>query len=258
MDGGGRLDQPLMRSGQSAAKQVGAPVDEPSRTRASADQPRRRESRFAGLSGYRRLTGRWAARIAHLPRGAGVAGSILLIAAALGYGAVAGQHVPAVIDWFKDARDVAANALGFRIAAISLTGEKEVSREEVLTTAGVTGRASLLFLDADARAHAADGESVDRRCRRAQALSGPPADHDHRAARFCALAEGRPAQRHRRRRHGARAVRRGPLSRPAAGRRHVAPNARPRIFSPSSTVIRTSGRRCARRSWWPSGAGICG
>ncbi len=75
---------------------------------------------------------------------------MLLIAAALGYGAVRGQHVPAVTDWLKDARDVAANSLGFRIAAISLAGEKEVSREEVLTTAGVTGRASLLFLDADA------------------------------------------------------------------------------------------------------------
>ena len=55
-----------------------------------------------------------------------------------------------MIDWTKDARDIAANSLGFRIAAISLSGEKEVSREEILTTAGVTGRASLLFLDADA------------------------------------------------------------------------------------------------------------
>ncbi len=44
----------------------------------------------------------------------------------------------------------AANSLGFRIAAISLSGQKEVSREEILTTAGVTGHASLLFLDADA------------------------------------------------------------------------------------------------------------
>jgi cell division protein FtsQ len=150
MDGGGRLDQPLMRSGQLAAKPVGAPPDEPSRTRAPADQQRRRESRFAGFSSYRRLTGRWAATIAHLPRGVGVVGSVLLIAGALAYGAVAGQHVSAVIDWTKDGRDIAANTLGFRIAAISLTGEKEVSREEVLTTAGVTGRASLLFLDADA------------------------------------------------------------------------------------------------------------
>ena len=84
------------------------------------------------------------------PPGLGIAASILLLAATLGYGAVAGDHVPALVDWFKDTRDAAANAAGFRIAAISLTGPKEVSREEVLTTAGVTGRASLLFLDADA------------------------------------------------------------------------------------------------------------
>jgi cell division protein FtsQ len=150
MDGGGRLDQPLTRSGQSAAKPVGAPHDEPSRPRAPADQRRRRDSRLVAFASNRRLTGRWAAKIAHLPRGAGVVGSTLLIAGALVYGAVAGQHVPAVIDWAKDARDIPANALGFRIAAISLSGEKEVSREEILTTAGVTGRASLLFLDADA------------------------------------------------------------------------------------------------------------
>lgn len=150
MDGGGRLDQPLTRSGQSAAKPVGAPHDEPSRTRAPADQPRRREIRFSASLGYRRLIGRWAAKVAHLPRGAGVIGSILLIAGALVYGAVAGQHVSEVLDWTKNARDLAANTLGFRIAAISLSGEKEVSREEILTTAGVTGRASLLFLDADA------------------------------------------------------------------------------------------------------------
>ena len=141
MDGGGRLDQPLMRPRQSAARQSGAPNDEPRRTRAPADLA---HHRFLQLSAY------CTAKIARLPRGAGVAGSVLLIAGALGYGAVAGQHVPAVLDWTQNARDIAANSLGFRIAAISLTGEREVSREEVLTTAGVTGRASLLFLDADA------------------------------------------------------------------------------------------------------------
>ncbi len=120
MDGGGRLDQPLMRPGQSAAKSL--------------------------------LRGRWTSRIARLPlpRGIGTAGLILLLAGTLGYGAVAGQHLPTILGWCKDTRDIAANMLGFRIAAISLTGQKEVSREEVLTTAGVTGRASLLFFDADA------------------------------------------------------------------------------------------------------------
>jgi cell division protein FtsQ len=85
-----------------------------------------------------------------LPSGIGIAGSVLLLAGALGYGVVKGQHLPDLITWFKDARDTAANSVGLRIAAISLTGSKEVSREEILTTAGVTGRASLLFLDADA------------------------------------------------------------------------------------------------------------
>ena len=157
MDGGGRLDQPLKRSRQSAARQIGAPHDEPVRAHASVSRRRRQnylqayfQDYFQAFSRYRRLIARWAAKIARLPRGAGVAGSVLLIAGALAYGAVAGQHVPALMDWLKDARDVAANVLGFRIAAISLSGEKEVSREEILTTAGVTGRASLLFLDADA------------------------------------------------------------------------------------------------------------
>ena len=95
---------------------------------------------------------RWIARLRRLPlpSGIGVAGTVLLIAGALGYGVVRGQHLPDVIDWFKDTRDAAANSVGFRIVAVSLTGSKEVSREEILTTAGVTGRASLLFLDADA------------------------------------------------------------------------------------------------------------
>jgi cell division protein FtsQ len=91
------------------------------------------------------------ARIVRLPpRGVGIAASLVLLASALGYGVIKGQHLPDVIDWGKDARDAAANSLGFRIAEVSLSGEKEVSREEILTTAGVTGRASLLFLDADA------------------------------------------------------------------------------------------------------------
>src|SRR6202051_1497685 len=139
MDGGGRLDQPLVRRGKSDARQLGALGDEPGSARRHAE-PIRRRARH------------WGERLMEmpLPRGVGIAGSILLLAATLGYGTVAGQHVPDVANWFKDARDIAANSLGFRIAAIALAGEKEVSREEVLTTAGVTGRASLLFLDADA------------------------------------------------------------------------------------------------------------
>jgi cell division protein FtsQ len=83
------------------------------------------------------------------PRGAGIAASALLVIASLTYGVIQGGHVPVIVDHLKDARDAAANALGFRIAAVALSGQKEVSREEVLATAGVTGRSSLLFLDVD-------------------------------------------------------------------------------------------------------------
>ncbi|MBV1696846.1 MAG: cell division protein FtsQ/DivIB [Hyphomicrobiales bacterium] len=143
MDGGGRLDQPLTRSRPDAAEDLGAPI-------AGRSHPRAFD-RFAGFTNYRRRFGRWRSRIVRAPpSGVGVAASALLLAATLGYGVIAGNHAAEVVAWLKDARDEAASALGFGIAAVSLTGPKEVSREEVLATAGVTARASLLFLDADA------------------------------------------------------------------------------------------------------------
>jgi len=149
MDGGGRLDQSLMRSGVLQAGEAGASYDEPEASRANA-APRRRFARPAWFAACGGFAVRWRSRLARLPSGLGFAGAVLLIAGALGYGVVKGGHVADVVAWFKNARDVAANTVGFRIVAISLTGAKEVSREEILTTAGVTGRASLLFLDADA------------------------------------------------------------------------------------------------------------
>src|SRR5260370_24958277 len=55
-----------------------------------------------------------------------------------------------IVDTLKDWRDAGANSLGFRIAAVSFSGEKHVSRAEILAAAGVTGRTSLLFLDVEA------------------------------------------------------------------------------------------------------------
>lgn len=85
-----------------------------------------------------------------LPRGAGMAGSAVLIGGSLVYGSIAGGHVAVLTHELAGLRDDAANGLGFNVASIALTGEKEVSREEILATAGITGRTSLLFLDADA------------------------------------------------------------------------------------------------------------
>jgi len=87
-----------------------------------------------------------------LPRGAGLAASAAIILASVSYGIVRGGHLPVIIDEFKGVRDRAANAAGLRIAAVALSGNKHLTREEVLAAAGVDGRASLLFLDvADAR-----------------------------------------------------------------------------------------------------------
>jgi cell division protein FtsQ len=82
-----------------------------------------------------------------LPRGAGIAAAVIIMMAGLGYGMVRGDHVPAIVEAFKDARDQAANAAGFRIVALSVTGQRHLSREEILAVANVTGRTSLLFLD---------------------------------------------------------------------------------------------------------------
>ena len=58
-----------------------------------------------------------------------------------------------VIAELRDFRDAVANAVGFRITSIALAGQRRLTREEILTTAGITGRSSLLFLDAaEARA----------------------------------------------------------------------------------------------------------
>ena len=95
MDGGGRLDQPLMRSGPKATEEVGAPYD--------GQRRQLRALRFAWGIGYRRRIGRWNLRIP--PPGVGIAGSVLLLAATLGYGAIAGGHVADVVNWLKDARD---------------------------------------------------------------------------------------------------------------------------------------------------------
>jgi cell division protein FtsQ len=148
MDGGGRLDQPLKRSGQSATRWFGAPVDEPDCARVEADQDPANAS-FGFFIGGRRAR-HWAARLAQIPQGAGVAGSLLLLGATLSYGAIVGGHVAAVTDWLKSARDNAANALGFGIAAVSVSGGSQVGREQALAVAGVTGRSSLLFFDAEA------------------------------------------------------------------------------------------------------------
>jgi cell division protein FtsQ len=99
---------------------------------------------------WRRLAQRWlAVIIEHAPpRGAGVAAAALLLLGSLSYGVIRGEHTPAIAARVQQICDAVANAAGFGISEIALSGEHDVSREEILTTAGITGSSSLLFLDA--------------------------------------------------------------------------------------------------------------
>jgi cell division protein FtsQ len=91
----------------------------------------------------------WTTRLGNLkaPRWAGVAASALFVGAGIAYGVVKGDHVAMIVDALTDTRDAVADAAGFGIAAVSLSGEHHVSRDRILAAAGVTERTSLLFLD---------------------------------------------------------------------------------------------------------------
>jgi cell division protein FtsQ len=152
MDGGGRLDQPLMRSRPLAAEVGDAPDDEASSPRADNRLHQNLIERVIALADYRSSLRRSGARMVRSlsPSGSALAIATVLLAASVGYRVVAGGHLADVATWTKTARDEVANAVGLRIAAVSVSGSKEVSREEILTTAGVGGRISLPFLDAAA------------------------------------------------------------------------------------------------------------
>ena len=90
----------------------------------------------------------WSERPADATRG-GHRSFAIPVLAALAYGTVVGDHVPAIVGAFHDARDAAANAAGFRILSVAVSGERQISREQVLAAVGVTGNSSLLFFDVD-------------------------------------------------------------------------------------------------------------
>jgi cell division protein FtsQ len=135
MDGRGRIAQP-----RSPRPRWGAP---------------RLAVGFAVPVWLRRLARRYLGPITewNVPRGLGIVASALLVLGSIGYGAVKGDHVTALVEELKNARDVAANAAGFRVAEVAIAGRRLLTDQEVLAAAGVTDRTSLLFLDvAEARA----------------------------------------------------------------------------------------------------------
>lgn len=127
MDDRGRIARPV---GQTA----GAPAVRPRGVRAP------RGWRSFAISLIRR---------ARLPRGAGIAATAVFLSASAGAGVVIGGHLPAVLSSLQQARDAAANAAGFEVAAVAVSGLKQVSREQILSAAGISDESSLLFLDVE-------------------------------------------------------------------------------------------------------------
>ena len=147
--------------------------------------------------------------------------------------------------------------MGMRIATVSLSGQRQVSREEIFAAAGVTDHSSLLFLDvADARARLEAipwiAEATVRKLypdrlqititeREPFALWQQQGKVKVIAADGTVLAEKVEPRLASLPSWSATARRRGRAT-----------------SSRCSTSIRRSATRCARRSTSPSGAGTCG
>jgi cell division protein FtsQ len=146
MDGRGRIAQSLIRIARLRARPPtgGAVLRAPPRPQHVIEP--------MPATGFRRLLQRCWIRLirVRLPRGAGAAAATTLILGGLAYGVVKGEHMPVIVEFLEDARDQAANTVGFSITDLTVTGHNQLTKEEVLASARVTGRSSLLFLDADA------------------------------------------------------------------------------------------------------------
>ncbi len=84
-----------------------------------------------------------------LPRRVGISMTVLLLIGSCGLGIVKGGHLQDFITAVSDARNAMANSAGFRITSVVINGRKQLSQDEILAVGGVSGRSSLLFLDAD-------------------------------------------------------------------------------------------------------------
>jgi cell division protein FtsQ len=146
MDGAGRLARSLRSLGPQAdlkAAAIGAVVllrEWLGRRRAAAKpRPQREHPPHRLIALLER----------HLPNRVGVTATVLLLLGSAGFGIVKGGHVEELTSALSDTRNAIANSAGFRITAVAINGRKQLTQDEVLAIGGVTGRSSLLFLDAE-------------------------------------------------------------------------------------------------------------
>jgi cell division protein FtsQ len=85
----------------------------------------------------------------YLPRRLGISMTVMVLAGATALGIVKGGHLQDFITAVSDTRNALANSAGFRITSVVINGRKQLSQDEILGIGGISGRSSLLFLDAD-------------------------------------------------------------------------------------------------------------
>ncbi len=148
MDGRRRLAEPVT-DGASRRPAAGAGPGH-AVARSAVGTSLRRARMDVARGAFDRWLHRWFGPLLSwpIPRGAGVAAAAALLLVSISFGVVRGGHLPAVTDELAGIADSAANAAGFRITSLALSGQRQLTREDILASAGITGRTSLLFLDA--------------------------------------------------------------------------------------------------------------
>jgi cell division protein FtsQ len=251
MDGRRRIAQPLTWIARLRARPPTGGATPRARKRVAQSTAPMSASGF-----QRRIHRGWARMLRlQLPRGAGIAAAVIIMMAGLGYGAVKGDHVPAIVEAFKDARDQAANAAGFRIVALSVSGQRHLSREEILAVANVTGRTSLLFLDV---------ASTRERLKTNPWIADATVLKLYPGELQIGITEREPFALWQRDRRVAVIADDGTVLETYAAPQlfklplDAALKSTPRSSWPCSAASRRSATRCALRSWSASAAGTCG
>ncbi len=150
MDGGGHLARSLRQAGFKAVPILKMGVARAVAAWAGLQRLRARRRMPAPIarqpqSSSSRLIAQFER---YLPRRAGAMLTFAVLLTSVWLGVVRGDHLAEVGEALDDVRNAVANAAGFQITAITITGRKQLSQEDVLAIGGITGRSSLLFLDA--------------------------------------------------------------------------------------------------------------
>lgn len=86
---------------------------------------------------------------ANPPRGLGFTLAVAFLAGTIVYGAETGPVWPQMKIEYGAPLDMAANLFGFRVETVAVTGQRELTDQQIFAAAGVTNTSSLLFLDAE-------------------------------------------------------------------------------------------------------------